>query len=49
MIIPLDKPIELKNCSVDADGTVTCSISKEKFNDIQKKNIKFKRVILELE
>lgn len=43
------KPIELKKCLVEDDGTVTCSISKENFDNIQQKNIKFHRVILELE
>jgi len=39
----------LKKCSVESDGSVICAINKEKFNDLQKKNIKLKRVILEIE
>ena len=49
MVEQLEKPIDLKKCTVEADGTVTCAINKEKFNDIQRKNIKLKRVILEIE
>ena len=41
--------IPLKKCSMESDGTVTCTVSKDKFNDIQKKNIKPKRVIFEIE
>jgi len=48
MVEQLEKPIDLK-CSLEPDGTVTCAISKEKFNDIQRKNIKPKRVIFEIE
>ena len=44
----LEKPISLK-CSLETDGTVTCNISKEKFNDIQKKNVKPKKVIFEID
>ena len=49
MVIHLEKPIELQKCSIEADGTVTCTIKKEEFNDIQRKNIKPKRVIFEIE
>jgi len=49
MVIQLEKPIELQKCLLEADGTVTCPITKEKFNDIQRKNIKPKRVIFEIE
>ena len=49
MIDTIDKPIDLKKCLVESDGTVTCAIDKEKFNDLQKKNVKLKRVILEIE
>jgi len=44
-----EKTIELKKCIVEPDGSVTCTIKKETFNEIQRKNIKFKRVILEIE
>ena len=49
MVAQLEKPIELQKCSIEADGTVTCNINKEKFNDIQRMNIKPKRVIFEIE
>jgi len=45
----LEKPIVLEKCSLEKDGTVTCPIKKETFNELQKKNIKPKRVIWELE
>ena len=45
----LEKPIILEKCSLEKDGTVTCSIKKETFNELQKKNIKPKRIIWELE
>jgi len=41
--------IPLKKCSIESEGTVTCTISKDRFNDIQKKDIKPKRVIFEVE
>jgi len=46
--IPKVKAIECQ-CSMEADGTVTCPIKKEKFNMIQKMNIKPKRIIFEIE
>ena len=49
MVEQLEKPVELKKCSIESDGTVTCNINKEKFNDIQRKNIKPKKVIFEIE
>ena len=49
MVEQLDKPIPLPKCSLEADGTVTCSLKKEIFNELQRKNIKPKRVIWELE
>lgn len=45
----LKDEISLQKCSIESDGTVTCTVSKDKFNDIQKKNIKPKRVIFEIE
>ena len=45
----LDKPIVLEKCLLEKDGTVTCSIKKETFNELQRKNIKPKRLIWELE
>ena len=44
----LDKPIDLK-CSIEGDGTVTCNINKAKFNEIQQKNIKPKKVVFEID
>jgi len=44
----IDKPLELK-CSLDKDGIVTCNISKEKFIDLQNKNIKIKKVTFNIE
>ena len=49
MVEQLEKPIILEKCSLEKDGTVTCPIKKETFNDLQKKNIKPKRVIFEIE
>ncbi len=49
MVEQLDKPIILPRCSLESDGTVICSLKKETFNDLQRKNIKPKRVIWELE
>ncbi len=43
-----EKVIPLK-CSIEKDGTVTCNLTKEKFNEIQKENIKPKRLVWELE
>ena len=45
----LEKPIILEKCSLEKDGTVTCPIKKETFNELQKKNIKPKKIIWELE
>ena len=49
MVVQLEKPIELTMCSLESDGTVSCKINKQKFNDIQRMNIKPKRVIFEIE
>ena len=49
MVVQLEQPIDLQKCSLEADGTVNCKINKEKFNDIQRMNIKPKRVIFEIE
>ena len=43
-----DKILEMK-CSLDKDGIVTCNISKEKFSDLQQKNIKPKKIVFELD
>ena len=43
-----EKPSELSQCSMDSDGIVTCSITKEKFNDIQSHNIKPKKIVFEI-
>ena len=43
-----EKPLEMK-CSLEKDGTVTCNITKENFNNIQKENIKPKKVIFEID
>jgi len=45
----LEKPIGLSQCSMESDGTVTCSITKEKFKDIQSHNIKPKKIVFEIE
>ena len=42
------KVIPLK-CSIEKDGTVTCNLSKEKFNEIQKQKIKPIRLVWEIE
>jgi len=44
-----EKSIELKKCSIESDGTVTCNIEKDQFNEIQRKNIKPKKIIFEIE
>lgn len=44
-----EKPIELSQCSMESDGTVTCSVTKEKFNEIQSHNIKPKKIVFEIE
>jgi len=49
MVVTLEKPIDLTKCGIEADGTVSCKINKQKFNDIQRMNIKPKRVIFEIE
>ena len=49
MVVQLEKPIPLPKCEIEADGTVACKIDKTKFNDIQRMNIKPKRVIFEIE
>jgi len=49
MVEQLEKSIILEKCSLEADGTVTCPIKKETFNELQRKNIKPKRVIFEIE
>ncbi len=43
-----EKVIPLK-CSIEKDGTVTCNLTKEKFIEIQKENIKPKRIGWEIE
>lgn len=43
-----EKAIPLK-CSIEKDGTVTCNLTKEKFKEIQKENIKPKRIVFEVE
>ena len=37
-----EKPVKLK-CSLEKDGTVTCNVTKEEFNEIQKNEIKPKK------
>jgi len=49
MVVQLEKPIDLTKCSIESDGTVACKINKTKFNDIQRMNIKPRRVIFEIE
>ena len=45
----LKDEIPLQKCLMESEGTITCTVSKDKFNEIQKKNIKPKRVIFEVE
>ena len=44
-----EKSIELKNCSIESDGTVTCKIEKDQFNEIQRKNIKPNKIVFEIQ
>lgn len=44
----IEKPLDMK-CSIEKDGTVTCSVSKEKFNNIQEQNIKPKKIVFEID
>ena len=44
-----EKPVELKNCSIESDGTVTCKIEKDQFNEIQRKNIKPSKLVFEIQ
>jgi len=44
-----EKPVELKNCSIESDGTVTCKIEKDQFNEIQRKNIKPNKIVFEIQ
>ena len=44
-----DKKVIPLKCSLEKDGTVTCHLTKEKFNEIQKENIKPKRKVFEIE
>jgi len=53
-IIDLKDPVESENiidlkCSIDNDGIVSCNVSKEKFKEIQNKNIKPKKIIFEID
>ena len=41
-------PVELKNCSIESDGTVTCKIEKDQFDEIQRKSIKPNKLVLEI-
>jgi len=41
--------IKMQKCSIEADGNVTCKIAKSAFNEMQKQNIKPKRIILEID
>lgn len=49
MVVQLEQSITLPKCSLEADGTVACKIDKTKFNEIQRMNIKPKRIIFEIE
>lgn len=41
--------IPLSKCAIESDGTVTCSLSKEKFDTLSSKGIKPKKVVFEIE
>lgn len=41
--------IKMQKCSIEVDGNVTCKITKPAFSEMQKQNIKPKRVILEID
>ena len=43
-----EKSLQL-NCTLDKDGTVTCDITKEDFNNLQNENIKPQKVVFEIE
>ncbi len=44
-----EKEIPLQKCILESDGTVTCKIDKAKFNNIQNRGIKPRRVVFEIE
>ena len=37
------------NCTLDKDGTVTCDITKDDFNNLQNENIKPQKVVFEID
>jgi len=41
--------IPLSQCFLEKGGTVTCKVGQTKFNNIQDKKIKPKRLVLEIE
>jgi hypothetical protein len=43
-----DSTLEMK-CSLEKDGTVTCNITQDDFNDIQQENIKPKKIVFEID
>ena len=43
------KEIKMQKCDIETDGNITCKITKSAFNEMQKQNIKPKRVILEID
>lgn len=49
MVDLLENPISLTQCSLESDGTVICKIGKTKFENIQGRGIKPKRIVFEIE
>jgi len=43
-----EKEIPLK-CSIDKNGDVTCNVTKETFDEIQKNEIKPKKIVFEID
>ncbi len=41
--------IPLSKCAIESDGTVTCSLSKAKFDVMSSKGIKPRKIIFEIE
>jgi len=48
-MVEIKKAIELHNCSMEPDGTVTCKIPGTTLDYVQKLGIRPKRLVLEIE
>ena len=44
-----DKKEILSKCSIDKNGDVTCNVTQEKFDEIQKNDIKPKKIVFEID